>query len=181
MSVLQNLCLCVSLNKYLLGRFVISLFQYSELFRCKVFLWGVKDQVARPVWTWAKQKSQSTVATSQKNVSKLKLFFPLFLVFLLEDKGLEVFSVYFETLFFHCESEPLDFHLDLITVFVKWLWKLPGVILLLWSPNWIATTTNDIVKYNSSGILSVLWDRRQHWWISGLLLSFEGWRGQKVL
>lgn len=64
MSVLQRLLLCVSLNKYPLGRFLISLLYRSELFSSKVHFWGVKDQVARPVSTRAEQKSQSTFATS---------------------------------------------------------------------------------------------------------------------
>lgn len=117
----RNLHLCVSLHKYPIGRSLISLFHQSELFSCKVHLWGVEDQASGLVFTRAEQKSQSTVATSQKSVTKLELFFCLLLRFLLEDKSPEVFSACFETLFFHCESEPLDFHLDLITVSVKWL------------------------------------------------------------
>lgn len=69
------------------------------------------------VSAWAEQKCQSTLATTQKYVSKSELF----LGFLLEDEGVKVFPVYVEILFFHCESEPLDFHLDIITDFIQWL------------------------------------------------------------
>lgn len=114
---------CISLNKYPLGKFLISVFHRSELFSSKVGLWGVKDKVARAVSTQEEQKSQSTTATCQKNISKAELFVCLFLtVFFLEDKGPKVFGfffVYFETLFFLCESKPIDFILAIITVFVK--------------------------------------------------------------
>lgn len=110
---------CISLNKYPLGKFLISIFQHSELFSSRVGAWDVKDPVARPGSTQEEQKSQSATATCQKNISKAELFFCLFLMFFLEDKGLKVFSVCVETLFLPCESKPLDFILAVITVFVK--------------------------------------------------------------
>lgn len=73
---------CISLNKYLLGKFLISIFYHSELFSSGVDLWGVKDQVARPVSAQEEQKSQSTTATCQKNISKMELFLCLFLMIL---------------------------------------------------------------------------------------------------
>lgn len=113
-----NLNQLISLNKYPLGEFLIPIDHRSELFSSKAGSWGVKDQVARPVSTQEEQESQSTTAACQKNISQAELFLCLVFKFFLEDKGLEFFSVYFETLFFPCESKPLDFILAII-VFVK--------------------------------------------------------------